>query len=43
MESKSQSNSRGTLRMILRLGGRAEPYEVGVFASPLLKKMKSKK
>jgi hypothetical protein len=29
-ESKSQSESKGELRTILRLGGRAEPTEVGV-------------
>jgi hypothetical protein len=29
-ESKSQSDSKGRLRMILRPGGQAEPAEVGV-------------
>jgi hypothetical protein len=34
-ESKSQSDSKGRLRTILRLGGQAEPAEVGVL--PLLR------
>jgi hypothetical protein len=34
-ESMSQSDSKGRLRMILILGGHAEPDEVGVLCHPL--------